>query len=201
MPTHYVSRTYIDLWTAVELHAQRESDTPDKDQRLAARLSALVLTFFTLEAYLNHLGMMVRPDLWEGNNERKYFSGRKEIDGQRFYGPIGKLQFLYAQCGLIYDKASDEMQTIQKLKEFRDLLAHGRTEEDSLPISSSPGQRPERIVPQIWQYIQSNLREDAYTHVRKVVEQLHAAAITTFPSVNIESAAFVSSFFQITDVI
>lgn len=70
MTTHYISRTYIDLWTAVELHVRLESKTQDKDERLAARISSLVFAFFTLEAYLNHLGAKARPDLWEGKNNR-----------------------------------------------------------------------------------------------------------------------------------
>jgi hypothetical protein len=201
MTTHYVSRTYIDLWTLVELHVHRQSATQDKDERIAARFSAIVFAFFALEAYLNHLGMKIKPDLWEGKKEREYFSGRKKIEGQKYYGPIGKLQFLYSQCGLYYDRTSEEMETIQRLKEFRDLLAHGRTEESILPISCSSGQPPELIVPEVWQYVNSGLLETAHTHVRRIVERLHTAAVVAFPNAKIEPAAFVTSFLQVSDVV
>ena len=200
MTTRYISRTYIDLWTSVEIHVRLESETKDKDARLAARLSALVFAFFSLEAYLNHLGIKMRPDLWEGEKEREYFSGRNKIDGHRYYGPIGKLQFLYLKCGLIYDETSDEMQTIRKLKQFRDILAHGKTEEAALPVSCAPDEMPYLIVPEVWQYVQSDLREAAYAHVRIVVERLHKAALAAFPDIGLEPAAFVSSFFQVTDM-
>jgi hypothetical protein len=201
MTTHFVSRTYIDLWTSVKILIRMEAEAQDKDQKFATRLSALIFAFFTFEAYLNHLGIMVRPDLWEGKKERGYFNGRKKIDGQEYYGIIGKLHFLYSQCGLVYDKTSAEMQTIRKLKEFRDLLAHGKTEKDILPISCAPSQTPELIVPEVWQYVQSDLLEAAYVHVKSVVEQLHTAAVVAFPDVDIEAAAFVNSFFQITDTV
>jgi len=200
MTTHYISRTYIDLWTCVQLHVRLESQTQDKDHRLAARLSALVFAFLTLEAYLNHLGIKTRADLWEGKNEREYFSGRKDINGQRYFGPIGKLQFLCSECGLVYDETSEEMQTIRKLKEFRDLLAHGKTEEDVLPISCPSGQTPELIVPEVWHYVQSDLRQSACLHVKKVIERLHEAALVKFPYASLERAAFVSSFFQSTEM-
>jgi len=201
MTTHHISRTYIDLWTAVELHVRLESKTQDKKERLTARISSLVFAFFTLEAYLNHLGAKARPDLWEGKKEREYFSGRKTINGQKYFGPIGKLQFLLSQCGMNYDESSQDIQTIRRLKQFRDLLAHGKTEEDSLPISCPSGKTPELIVPEVWQYVQSDLTESAYKHVRDIIERLHQSALKAFPNAALEPAAFVSSFFQSTDVI
>jgi hypothetical protein len=200
MTTQYISRTYIDLWTSVEILVGLESEMQDKNRRIAARLSALVFAFLTLEAYLNHLGAKIRPDLWEGKNERRYFNGWKDIDGKKYYGPIGKLQFLYSQCGLVYDERSEEIQIIRKLKQFRDLLAHGKTEEKAIPVSCPPGQEPKFIVPEVWQYVHSNLRESTYTTVRRVIEGLHEAALLSFPDSNLEPAAFVSSFFQMTDI-
>ena len=177
-----------------------ERETSDKDRRLAARLSGLIFAFFSLEAYLNHLGRKTSPDIWEGEKEREYFSGRKKIDGHRYSGPTGKLQFLYSKCGLFYDENSEEMRTIRKLKQFRDILVHGKTEEAVLPVSCRPDEIPELIVPEVWQYVQGGLREDAYLHGRNVIERLHKAALAAFPDVGLETAPFMSSFFQATDV-
>ena len=200
MSTQYISRTYEDLWTSVELHVRLETETEDKDQKLAARLSALVFSFFTLEAYLNHLGTKAKPDLWEGRRERDYFGGRKEINGRKYFGPMGKLEFLYSECGLVYEKSSDDVQTIRRLKEFRDLLAHGNTEEDVLPITCPRGQEPDLIVPQVWQYVHSDLRELSYSCVKKVIERLHDAAASSFPEAGLEPVAFGCAFYQVTDV-
>jgi len=172
----------------------------DKDDQLAAHISALVFLFFSLESYLNHLGERIRPDLWEGKKEREYFSGRQEIDGARYFGPVGKLQFLLVQCGLPYEESSDEITTILRLKQFRNLLAHGKTEEGTLHISSPSGAWPELVVPDVWKYVQSDLLELAYPHVKNLIERLHTAAQKTFPEADLESAAFLSSFWQTTDV-
>ena len=130
-----------------------------------------------------------------------YFSGRKEIDGKKYFGPIGKMQFLYSQCGLHYDESTEEIQMILKLKEFRDLLAHAKTEENTIPVSYPHGQIPELIVTEVWQCAQSDLRESAYNHLKPMIKQLHKCALTAFPDIELESVAFKMSFCQSTDII
>ena len=98
MTTQYISRTYRDLWTAVKILIRMETATGNKDERLALRLSILTQLFFALEAYINHLGTRIAPDIWA--NERNNFNGRTEISGRRYPGPIGKIEYLLTLLSL-----------------------------------------------------------------------------------------------------
>lgn len=198
MTTQYVSRTYRDLWTAVELHRDMVTASKDKDNRLALRFSTMLLLFFTFEAYLNHLGEMVSAEVW--NDERNYFNGRKEILGKRYFGPIGKLEYLQSICNLSEDGLENDFTAIKELKGFRDLLAHGKTEQGELPISCTVNSLPEPYTPTVWQHINSDLMERSFDAVKSIMTLLHNAAIAAFPDSDLEPSPFVSSFIQVTDV-
>lgn len=132
--------TYVTLWTAFRhlkrMYEQAWADPDMKDEALALRLAALNMSFFSLEAFLNHLIQAIRPDVW--SDERKCFSGRSSVDGEKYYGPLGKLQFVHVLCGIDYDEDADAIQTAAEIKKLRDMMAHGQTyeeEPDDISIS------------------------------------------------------------------
>jgi hypothetical protein len=129
MSNNTTAYTYVTTWTAFRtikhLYDQAWQDSQRKDEALALRLAALNMCFFSLEAFLNHLIQALNPKVW--SQERQYFSGRKKIDGKKYYGPIGKLKYVHVLCNLTYDNTVDSIQTVTAIKEYRDTIAHGRT--------------------------------------------------------------------------
>lgn len=121
--------TYVTLWTAFQhLHRMYDvahQDPQCKDKAHALRLGALNMGFFALEAILNHIIQALAPDVW--HNERKCFAGRQPIDGVKYYGPIGKLKYVNFLCDQTYDENATDVQTALKVKELRDMMAHGRS--------------------------------------------------------------------------
>ena len=120
---------YVTLWTAFQ-HLHRMYDVAYqnkqcKDDALALRLGALNIGFFALEAFLNHIIQALAPDVW--NNERNCFNGRQPIDGVKYFGPIGKLEYVHFLCKLTYDESTIDVQTVLKVKKLRDMMAHGRS--------------------------------------------------------------------------
>ena len=90
--------------------------------------------------------------------------------------------------------------SIRELKKFRDLMAHGKTEEESIPYTCPPTESPELVTPIVWQYINSDLMERAFAAIKSLMTTIHAAALAASPSSGLEPSPFVSSFIQITDV-
>ena len=129
MGNRSVKYTYVTLWTAFLhlklMYDEACADQQTKDDALALRLAALNMAFYSLEAFLNHLIQAIKPEVW--TNERMYFSGRKQIDGNKYYGPIGKLKFVHVLCGRKYDENSDSIKTVIEIKRLRDMMAHGRS--------------------------------------------------------------------------
>lgn len=139
--------TYVTLWTAfrhlTRMYHQAYPDTQRKDEALALRLAALNMGFFSFEAFLNHLIQAIRPEVWK--DERGCFSGRRPVDGTKYYGPIGKLKFVHLLCGRTYDENADDVKTAVKIKGLRDVMAHGRSyydEPDDIPASEMPNVPP-----------------------------------------------------------
>ncbi len=133
--------TYVQLWTAFNLLRQMYdgfacSGSQRKDDALALRLAALNMSFYALEAFLNHLIQAISPEVWK--NERVCFSGRQTINGKKYYGPIGKLEFVHELCGKEYAEDADDIQTVFEIKKLRDMMAHGRSyygEPDDLHVA------------------------------------------------------------------
>lgn len=194
----YISRTYRDLWMAVKIQKRMGAATAINDERLALRLSTMLLLFLSFEAYLNHLGEKIAPEIWE--NERGNFNGKKEIDGEKYPGPIGKFTYLQLSCGIPDDSVVTEIVIVKELKKFRDLLAHGKTEESEITYSCKQGESLEIYTPKVWELINSDLLERSFLAIKCLLCTTHSAALVVFPNSGLEPSPFVSSFIQITDV-
>ena len=172
--------------------------TKDKDERLALRFSTMLLLFFSFEAYLNHLGERIAPDIWV--DERNNFNGRNEIAGRRYLGSIGKCEYLQSRCGVPEATVTNEMGAMMELKQFRDLLAHGKTEEGTTSYSCPQDESLELHTPEVWQLVNSDLMERAFAANKSLMTTIHSAALVAYPESGLEPSPFLSSFIQITDV-
>ena len=199
MTTYYKSLTYNIVWRATEICRRMELTTTDKDERLALRIAELSFTFMTIEAALNHLGLRLRPDIFGDDvRERNCFNGREEIGGQKYYGIMGKLKFIYDCCEITYDESSPDILFVRQLKNFRDLISHGKTEEKNIPYPSKKGETPDMVTPELWQIVSSNLVDECHTRVKGLIERLFSHAKKINPDV--ESLAFGGSFYQRTTI-
>ncbi len=104
--------TYAELW-----HASRcVLETGVRDERGSSWqfLSSIVLTAFTFEAYLNHVGPTVLR-CW-GELER--------------LPPWAKFELLCEQLSVLFPDGPGKrpLQTLVELLEFRNAIAHGRSE-------------------------------------------------------------------------
>ncbi len=113
---------YSELWHASRVVLQ--AGVRDPKGSSPQFLSSLVLTAFTFEAYMNHVG----PEVFECWNELDRLS------------PIAKFELLCESLDVCFPKKFQErpLQTIKELFQFRNAMAHGRNEElkmDHGPVS------------------------------------------------------------------
>ncbi len=135
-----------------------------QDGQLYTVTSALVYCAFTLEAYLNHLGML-RQSNWH-EIERKH-SKRKKFD------------LLAQAASLQIDYCARPYSTLNALFAFRDRMAHGKTktEEVSLLINANAPSLPQIVSESDWQAFATieNARQ-AIEDVEVLVRALHAGS-------------------------
>ena len=74
-------------------------------------MGSLLLTAFSFEAYLNHIG----PEVFECSDVLEVLS------------PEGKLDIICESMGIVFFKDERPYQTIHELIKFRNNLAHGKT--------------------------------------------------------------------------
>jgi hypothetical protein len=158
-------------------------------------LTAMMMTFFTLEAYLNYLGDIIDPGTWK--NENEFFSKRPYI------GTIGKLDFLIEKCGMSkYDRGKRPFQTLKKLKRIRDFLAHGKPEKIKTRVKYSEGKFPDYVKSYLGKNISEKEANRALEDTEKVINELHMAAKAKFPSKNLSQQPLNGSLgFQISEAI
>jgi hypothetical protein len=183
MTNRSVEYTYVSLWTGF-LHLkdlyERASRTPDeKDSALALRLAALTVAFFALEAFLNHIIRSVRPDVWE--KERKHFNSGKPIDGVKYRGPLGKLQFVHVLCAEPYDENSDAVQSFKNLKQLRDFMAHGQTIEEAPPDMPILAYPPDSATPRLFELATDELLTKSNCYVHSLRLSLFGKVAQCFP--------------------
>ncbi|WP_444941019.1 hypothetical protein ACJJI3_22795 [Microbulbifer sp. ZKSA004] len=126
-------------------------------------MSSLIFSAFTLEAYMNHIGNE-RIEYWE------------EIESIRY---LDKLKVLYLNLGLEFDKSKRPLQTIIQLVKFRNLMAHGKSENISgSKVISTPTLDPgTEVVEAEWEkFCNSKEAKRALDDVKEIVELLNSSA-------------------------
>lgn len=109
---HFLHR---ELWRVVEHQVEQAMVTMRGS--FYDLLPAKVFCLFTLEAYLNWVGVRLDPKLWA--DERNYF--RKEP----FRGLMGKLRKVIELVGIPEAVADKKLyETVKNLKDFRDQISH-----------------------------------------------------------------------------
>jgi|SRR5438105_376654 len=105
--------TYAELWHAS--HCVLQSGRTVAEGASWQFLSSLVLTAFSFEAYLNHVGA-------------KTFECWEDLDR---LPPLAKLELLTEALGVKFPNGTGArpLQTVSKLFNFRNAIAHGRTSE------------------------------------------------------------------------
>lgn len=105
--------TYAELWHAADCVHKAGQENPKGSSWQF--LSSLILTAFSFEAYLNHVGA-------------KTFASWAELDR---LPPLAKLELLAETLELKFEAGFGDrpLQTLSKLFAFRNAIAHGRTAE------------------------------------------------------------------------
>jgi hypothetical protein len=154
---------YVEMWDASKiLLARAERDTTGNYWVL---MSVLVLTAFTFEAYLNHIG----PKLFTSWNVLERLS------------PLEKLEIVCEKLGMSLPPGKPPRQSLVRLFKFRNDLAHGKNEilstndlrDNNDNVDAFLGERPkagwEKMI--TWASV-TRVRGD----VEKVIRELNAAA-------------------------
>ena len=125
-------------------------------------MAALLMTAFTFEAYLNHIGA----------EKIAYWPEMESISITKKHSALCKL------FGVSHDKSQRPGQTIKKLFDFRNSIAHGKSfvlqETRDVPLSFIP---PFQHPPAPWEeYCTVDNAERAMEDVGSAIADLHKAA-------------------------
>lgn len=159
-----VVRTYAELWQASRVLCDIAHEAESGSTWTS--LSSILLTTFTLEAYLNHIG----PKLFSTWDRLEVLS------------PRAKLDIILEKTGTSLPAGSGLLQTVDQLLRFRNTLAHGKTHtlepDDELRSASSNVDRHLWKGPKTeWEKLCTPaFAKRARTHVEKLVHKLHDGA-------------------------
>lgn len=103
-------RTYSELWHASRVLCEMANE--EEKGSTWTSLSSILLTTFTLEAYFNHIG----PKLFKSWSDLEVLS------------PRAKLEVILEKVSLDLPRGKNPIQMVDKLVQFRNALAHGRTQ-------------------------------------------------------------------------
>lgn len=129
-------------------------------------LTAMLMGFMTFEAYINFLGTKLEPELWK--DERSTFKERP------YKGTNGKLLKLCEMHGVPFpEKGRRPFQTVCRLNELRDIVAHGKPDEFEFTVRHPAAKNPTTIKYSLDDYVSARKAERAISDLQTVVESLH----------------------------
>lgn len=153
-------RTFVDLNHGVNVLIQKTEE--EEKGSYYTTMGALLLSAFTFEAYLNHLG----------DRTLKFWSEIESIKVMEKYAVLCK------HLNLSPDFSRRPNQTLSSLFRFRNAIAHGKSQilEETKEVSSQD--EPYRHSPKAhWEeYCTLDNAKRAKDDISKVIEELHIAA-------------------------
>lgn len=153
-------RTFVDLNHGADVLTRIAEDEPKGSYYTT--MGALLLTAFTFEAYLNHLGAK-RIKFWE------------EIESMRV---MDKYTVLCKELDVTPDYSKRPYQTLRALFKFRNAIAHGKSQilEETKEVSSQD-ERHEHTPKAHWEeYCTLDNAMRAKEDISKIITDLHIKA-------------------------
>jgi hypothetical protein len=153
-------RTFVDLDHGANVLLLKASE--DERGSYYTVMGGLLLTAFTFEAYLNHLGNKIFP-YWE------------EIEAIRV---MDKYSVLTKHFRIAPDFSRRPHQTLRSLFKFRNAIAHGKSQVLNETKQVAANADPHDFLPRAdWEeYCTLANAKRAREDVRKIIEELHLAA-------------------------
>lgn len=145
--------------------AERSLKAAQEDERgsFYELLNCLVMSAFSVEAYINHLGAILSEDF-------------KKFENKNVWDKYKKLRKL---TSLSNGGIPEIHPVIAKLLDFRNLIAHGKTENNGFDLDVPELVLPLPTEPQVigWRtYVTRSIAEEVVESVKLLVSELHSAA-------------------------
>jgi hypothetical protein len=157
--------THRVLWSTCQRHMQVARS--EEKGSWYFYLTAMLMGFMTFEAYVNFLGTKLEPELWK--EERTAFNTRP------YKGTNGKLLKLCELHEVPFpDKGRRPFQTVCRLNELRDIVAHGKPDEFEFTVRHPPEMNPATIKYSLDDYVSAMKAEQAVADLKLLIESLHA---------------------------
>jgi len=157
-------------------------------------LGARVLTFFAFEGYLNWLGELIFPDMWQ--SERNLFTKPPHA------GTLGKHQYLREYLGLPPLPAKDRpLSTAIMLHRVRNFLAHTKPERGERTVEFSFPEFPPTYDGFLNAVCTPDAAQISMDDIRVLANQLHEESKIKHPELVPEAEPFCGLLnFQTTDM-
>ena len=150
-------KTFWDLNHASSVLLEKTKE--DKNGSYYTTMASIIFTAFTFEAYLNHLG----------NLKIKFWN---EIDRIKV---MSKYQVLCKEFNISIDQSRRPYQTLKKLFEFRNELAHGKSKILSFNkfVSENAKIRDYQPKSKLEEYCTEKNAERAHNDIHIIIKELH----------------------------
>jgi hypothetical protein len=156
-------------------------------------LSAMLMMYFAFEGYLNWLGLLIAPEVWD--KEKEFFSRPP------YQGTLGKYLYLSKVLVLqVPDKSEGPFQTAKELQQLRDKSVHPRSESGERNVKFVEGKFPPSYRSWLATKVSAKKRDRAEKDIKTLVNELHQAAKVHYPDMITVTEPFTDMLsFNITD--
>ena len=125
-------------------------------------ISVMVMSAFSVEAYLNHLGAKIIPD-WFPSKESKSVWAKYRILREAIGLPVLSLELAHPE--------------VAAALQFRNNMAHGRTERHELSLIIDPESQDKHDNPVGWQtHLDMPIVRTRFEACQELIKELHSAA-------------------------
>jgi hypothetical protein len=187
----YESYNHRILWITAQknLALSRDSEVDS----LYFALSAMLMMYFAFEGYLNWLGHLIAPEVWD--KEKDFFNRPP------YQGTLGKYLFLSKVLVLpAPNKSGGPFQTAKELQQLRDKAVHPRTESGKRNVKFTEDNFPPNYRSWLSTKVSAKKRDRAEKNIEALVNELHHGAKAHYPGIITVTEPFSGRLsFDITD--
>lgn len=169
------------LWITAQKNLSL-SRTPDNNA-LFYSLAAMLMMFFAFEGYLNWLGHLISPEIWD--EEREFFNRPP------YQGTLGKYLFLAKILVLpTPDQSKGPFKTVKELQILRDKAVHPRRESGTRNVKFTEGHFPPNYKSWLSEKVSSQKKDRAEKDIQALANELHQAAKVHYSNIITDSEPF-----------
>lgn len=138
-------------------------------------LSIITMSFFAFEGYMNWLGELLLPEVWQ--SEREFFRRKP------YFGTLGKCKLIARTLHIEdFDESTHPLNAVVGLQSVRDQIVHPKSERGERNVEHDYPEPPPNYTGRLADLVTPALARQAMIDLESIANRIHSECRRHFPN-------------------